>query len=119
MVLQGLQNCIAVSRIPRQLEEGEVAGVALAGVGARDDGPALEGVEGGREIAIPRLSGVVAGEGHYVLCGRGGRPRTEEGGKGGWRGREERERKGRRKSTHNQPFTPHQHTAHAHENSYL
>ena len=81
-----MQNCIAVSRIPRQLEEGEVAGVALAGVGARDDGPALEGVEGGREIAIPRLSGVVAGEGHYVLCGRGGRP-NGRGRKGGVEGK--------------------------------
>ena len=99
-MLQGLQNFFTVSYIPRQPEKGEVTGVDLTGVGARDDGPALEGVEGSREVAISCLSGVVASEGHYVLCSGRGRSRVEEGRKG-VEG-EGREREGEREEKHAQ-----------------
>ena len=79
--------------------------VDLTGVGARDDGPALEGVEGSREVAISCLSGVVASEGHYVLCSGRGRSRVEEGGKGEkeeGKEREGREREEEREEKHAQ-----------------
>ena len=75
----------AAREVSLQLDQGEITGIRLTGVGSRDNGPATVRSQRRRYKAISRLARVVAGEHDYVLCGSEGGEGVGEGGREGGR----------------------------------